>query len=117
MTSEGAGDHDAKEHAMRQWSIPTRLTLFTLPIVIVSLLTGLLLAWNLVSYDTTGEFSSNDIWAIVVAVVVGVGARRRAGYRHKRAQRWDPGVRAAALPIPLWSSRPSRKPAGRSPAP
>jgi len=72
MTSEGAGDNHEKEHAMRQWSIPTRLTLFTLPIAIVSLLTGLLLAWNLVSSDTTGEFSSNDIWAIVVAVVVGV---------------------------------------------
>lgn len=57
---------------MRQWSIPTRLTLFTLPIAIVSLLTGLLLAWNLVSSDTTGEFSSNDMWAIIVAVVVGV---------------------------------------------
>lgn len=57
---------------MRQWSIPTRLTLSVLPIAVVSLLTGLLLVWNLISSDSTGEFSTIDIWAIVVAVVVGM---------------------------------------------
>lgn len=42
------------------------------PVAVVSILTGLYLVWSLVTSDTTGDFSAVDIWAIVVAVVVGM---------------------------------------------
>lgn len=72
MTNEGAGAHREKESATRHWSIPTRLTLTILPLAVVCSLIGVVLVWNLVTSDTSGQFSSVDIWAIVVSVVVGL---------------------------------------------
>jgi signal transduction histidine kinase len=70
--NEGAGVHQKKGSAARQWSIPTRLTLSVLPVAVVSLLTGLVLVWTLISSDTTGDLSAVDIWAVIVALVVGI---------------------------------------------
>ncbi|MGH8948958.1 MAG: hypothetical protein ACRDXF_08875, partial [Acidimicrobiia bacterium] len=52
------------ESASKQWSIPSKLTLATVPIVVVALLLGVFLVWSLVT--------SGDVWlAVTVGVVVG----------------------------------------------
>jgi len=56
---------------MRQWSLPTKLTLLVVPLSVVALLVGLLLVWNLVSTDDSVGFSDVDALAVAVAVVVG----------------------------------------------
>lgn len=72
-TSEGPGAQLRTDSATRQWSIPTKLTLAVVPVVVVSLLVGIFLVWNLVTTDKAG-FSANDAWAIVVGTVVGLVA-------------------------------------------
>jgi signal transduction histidine kinase len=74
MTNEGAGARQEKASGTREWSIPTRLTLSVLPVVVVSVLIGLVLVWTLVSSDTGAGLSAVDVWAAVVATVVGVVA-------------------------------------------
>ena len=55
------------EPASRQWSIPSKLTLATVPIVVVALLLGVFLVWSLAT--------SGDVWlAVTVGVVVGLVA-------------------------------------------
>ena len=55
------------EPASRQWSIPSKLTLATVPIVVVALLLGVFLVWWLAT--------SGDVWlAVTVGIVVGLVA-------------------------------------------
>jgi anti-sigma regulatory factor (Ser/Thr protein kinase) len=55
------------EPAARQWTIPTRLTLAVVPIVVVALLLGVFLSWSLTN---TGQIAM----AVTVATVVGIVA-------------------------------------------
>ena len=55
------------ESASKQWSIPSKLTLSVVPIVVVALLLGVFLVWSLAT--------SGDVWlAVTVGVVVGLVA-------------------------------------------
>ena len=55
------------ESASKQWSIPSKLTLATVPIVVVALLLGVFIVWSLAT--------SGDVWlAVTVGVVVGLVA-------------------------------------------
>ena len=55
------------ERASKQWSIPSKLTLGAVPIVVVALLLGVFLVWSLAT--------SGDVWlAVTVGVVVGLVA-------------------------------------------
>jgi signal transduction histidine kinase len=58
---------DRRQPVARQWSIPTRLTLAVVPIVVVALLLAVFLAWSLA---TSGQTSM----AVTVGSVVGVVA-------------------------------------------
>lgn len=58
------------EPAARQWSIPSKLTLAMVPIVVVALLLGVVLVWSLVSTDTASGFSGVDATALGLAVMV-----------------------------------------------
>ena len=55
------------ESASKQWSIPSKLTLASVPIVVVALLLGVFLVWSLAT--------SGDVWlSVTVGVVVGLVA-------------------------------------------
>jgi hypothetical protein len=56
-----------REPVARQWSIPTRLTLAVVPIVLVAVLLGVFLTWSLASSEQTAM-------AVTVGTVVGIVA-------------------------------------------
>jgi anti-sigma regulatory factor (Ser/Thr protein kinase) len=87
MGAKVAGRNRA-EPASRQWSIPSKLTLAAVPIVVVALLLGVFLVWWLAT--------SGDIWlAMTVGIVVGLVAvgSLLVAYRMGRAI----GTRIAAV--------------------
>ena len=66
MGAKVAG-RNRSESASKQWSIPSKLTLATVPIAVVALLLGVFLVWWLAT--------SGDVWlAVTVGVVVGLVA-------------------------------------------
>ena len=73
MASQKAG-RSRPRSAAKQGSIPSKLTLAVLPVSVVAVLAGLFLVWSLISSDTSTGFSTIDIMAIVIAVVVTVVA-------------------------------------------
>jgi signal transduction histidine kinase len=64
----------SRQSALRQLSIPSKLTLAVVPLVTVTLLAGLFLVWTLVSGDTAEGFSLTDVLAIAIGLVVAVAA-------------------------------------------
>ena len=59
-----------RDPGARQGSIPTRLTVTVVPIVVVTLLLGAFLVWTLVSSDVTSGLSWVNVLAIAIGAVV-----------------------------------------------
>ena len=64
---------DRTQPASRQWSVPTRLTLAVVPIAVVAVVLGVLLAWDLMSSDGSGWSTALAIAIPVVVVLVAGG--------------------------------------------
>lgn len=72
--SESTGPRSPRQSALRQLSVPSKLTLTVTPLAVVSLLAGLFLVWSLITTDTADGLSGTDVLAIAIATVVVVVA-------------------------------------------